>query len=257
MENYPEAVNKIASDYLERVTGRLRAVPTQEREEFLRELRSHIFEAYRESANADEVSRILGVLRNIGEPADVVADRLPAAMIRSGSNSQIPLHVLAGLLLALFGLPLSFGGASVILGLLLALTGATAAFFAATGAVLFTGSIFLLLGVSRYSLPGLFDRLVERGFIRLNGPFELLNDLSASDQGLIFLLIATVCITAGIAMFWVGKRMIRGLLFIYSLVLDGARRVAQTILRKAREARTHGVLWGGSFKDSKQHSAHS
>jgi uncharacterized membrane protein len=256
MTNYPVAVNNIANDYLERVTARLRAVPTQEREEFLRELRSHIFEAYQASANPEEVTRMLAVLRNIGEPADVVADRLPAAMIHSGYKFQVPLHVLAGLLLAIFGLPIGFGGAGVILGLLGALTGATAAFFAATGAVLFAGTIFLILGLTRYSMPGIFDRLVEHGFITLKGPFELLNDLTSSDQALIFVLISAVFITAGVAMFWVGKRMVRGLLFIYSLVLDGVKRLAQSILRRARHARQHGVLWGGSYGNTDQQSAH-
>ncbi len=255
MENYPEAVQKIATDYLERVTARLRTVPTQEREEFLRELRSHIFEAYSENATPDEVARMLTVLRNIGEPADVVADRLPAAMFSSGARHKVPLHIIAGLLLAIFGLPLGFGGASVILGLLFALTGATAAFFAATGAVLFAGSVFLLLGFSRYSMPAFFDRLLEMGVIRLEGPFQILTDLPAPDQGFFFMIVAGILITAGLAMFWVGQRMIRGLRFLFGVVLEGARSLALAIRRKARDAREHGVLWGGSVSASKQQSA--
>ena len=76
MNNYPEVVAKIASDYLERVKSQLRLVPTREQNEFLREIESHLYEAYRQTPGDDDVARILAVLRNLGEPAEVVSDRL-------------------------------------------------------------------------------------------------------------------------------------------------------------------------------------
>ena len=84
MYNYPEVVAKIANDYLERVRLQLRTVPARERDEFLREIESHLYEAYQNTPGDDAVARILAVMRNFGEPAEVVADRLPGAMVRSG-----------------------------------------------------------------------------------------------------------------------------------------------------------------------------
>jgi hypothetical protein len=88
MTNYPETVARIADDHLERVKAQLRLLPASEQEEFLWEIRSHIYEAYHEA-------RILAVLRNLGEPVDVVADRLPGSMVRSGGRSE-PANVCLG-----------------------------------------------------------------------------------------------------------------------------------------------------------------
>src|SRR5712692_2732534 len=122
MNNYPVVVEKVADDYLERVKAQLRLVPAHEHEDFLREIRSHVYEAYQQTSGEDDVARILLVLRNLGEPAEVVSDRLPGAMIRSGTKRNLPLYVVGGILIALFGIPLGFGGVGVVVGLLFALS---------------------------------------------------------------------------------------------------------------------------------------
>src|SRR5580765_5450370 len=112
MNNYSDAVEKIVENYMDRLTSRLRSVPARERDEFLQEIRSHIYESYLQAGNAesDDVTRILGVLGKLGEPAEVVADRLPEVMMSSGTRRKFPLHIIAGVLIALFGIPLGFGG---------------------------------------------------------------------------------------------------------------------------------------------------
>ena len=112
MENYPQVVEKIANDYLARVKSKLFLVPSSEQDEFLRELQSHLYEAYQQTSGDDDVARILTVLRNLGEPTDVVADRLPGAMVRSGSKRNLPLYILGGVFIAIFGIPIGFGGVS-------------------------------------------------------------------------------------------------------------------------------------------------
>ena len=77
---------------------------------------------------------------------------------------------MGGIFIALFGIPLGFGGLSVLVGLLLALAGMVVAFYATAGSILLAGAMFTLLGLSRILLPGLFDRLVELGFIQMGGP---------------------------------------------------------------------------------------
>ena len=114
MNNYPEVVAKIAHDYLERVKAQLQLVPVRERIEFLREIESHIYEAYQQTPGEDDVARILAVLRNLGEPAEVVSDRLPGTMVRAGTKRNVPLFVVGGILIALFGIPLGFGGLGVL-----------------------------------------------------------------------------------------------------------------------------------------------
>ena len=106
MNPYPEVVEKIANDYLERVKSQLRLVPAREKDEFLLEIQSHLYEAYQQMPGEDDVARILAVLRNLGEPADVVSDRLPGTMVRSGTKRNLPLYIVTGILIALFGIPL-------------------------------------------------------------------------------------------------------------------------------------------------------
>jgi hypothetical protein len=133
----------------------------------------------------------------------------------------------------LFGIPLGFGGLSVLVGLLLALAGMVAAFYATAGSILLAGAMFTLLGLSRILLPGLFDRLVELGFIQMGGPVaEFLDHFSPSDQGVFMLLFACVLVAFGLGMLWLGRYIFRGPRFLSGLLFDWIRRLAHTVRRK-------------------------
>ena len=233
MNNYPEVVAKIVNDYLERVKFQLRLVPLREKDEFLREIQSHVYEAYQQTPGEDEVARIFDVLRKLGEPSYVVSDRLPGAMVRSGTKRHLPLYILGGILIALFGIPLGFGGVGVLVGLLAALTGITIAFYAAAGSILLVGALSMLMGLSRIFLPQLFDKLIVLGIIRMDGPpAEFLDHFSPPDQGLFMILFASVFIASGLGMLWLGRYVLRGVRFLFSLIFDRIRRLAQSLRRK-------------------------
>jgi uncharacterized membrane protein len=239
---YPEVVAKIVNDYLERVKSQLRLVPAREQEEFLREIQSHVYEAYRQTEGDDDVARVLAVLRNLGEPSEVVADRLPGTMVRSGAKRNLPLYILTGILIALFGIPLGFGGVGVLIGLLAAVAGILVAYFAAAGSILLVGAIFTLLSFVRFALPDLWDKLVLLGFIQINGPAaEFLDRLSPPDQALLMILIATVFVACGLGLLWLGKYMLRGMRFLLTLTLDWTRRFAQTVRRQLRRDKHPGL----------------
>jgi len=240
MNDYPEIVAKLANDYLERVKSQLRLVPAREQDEFLREIQSHLYEAYRETPGEDDVARILAVLRNLGEPAEVVSDRLPGAMVRSGTKRNLPLYVMAGILIGMFGIPLGFGGVSVLVGLLLALVGVLVAYYAATGIILLTGAIFTVFGFIRFALPDVWDQLLAHGFIQINGPVDFFSRMTPPEQALLLILIATVLVASGLGLLWVGKYMLRGMRFLLSLTFDWTRRFAQTIRRKLRQDKREG-----------------
>lgn len=235
MNDYPEAAAKIASDYLERVKLQLRLVPANQQDEFLREIESHLYEAYQRTPGDDEVARILAVLRNFGEPAEVVSDRLPGAMVRSGTRGNLPLYVIGGILIALFGLPLGSAGVGVLVGLLAALAGILVAYYAVAASFLFSGAALMLLGLTRFILPQLYDRLVAAGYVQMNGPVgEFLDQFSPSNQGLIIIVFAGLVAGAGLGMLWLGKYMLRGLRFLFVLTFDWMRRFAQGVRRKLR-----------------------
>lgn len=241
MNDYPPVVAKIADDYLERMKKQLHLIPSREQEEFLLEIKSHLYEAYQQTPGEDEVARILAVLRKLGEPSEVVTDRLPGAMVRSGTRRNLPLFVVGGILIALFGIPLGFGGMGVLIGLLGALTAMVVAFYTATGSILLVGAILMLLGVSRILVPPVFDLLVVNGFIQLGPLAEFFDQLTVADQGLFMIFFATLFVAAGLGMLWLGRYLLRGLRFLFSLVFDWTRRFAQRVRRKLGKAGPAGV----------------
>jgi uncharacterized membrane protein len=230
MNNYPDVVAKIVDDYLDRLKLRLQRIPAREQDEFLKEIHSHIFEAYRRSTDEDETARILAVLRKLGEPAEVVSDRLPEAMVRSGTRRTLPMHVVGGILIALFGVPLGFGGAAVLVGVLAALAGVAVGYFAAAAGILLASGTLGLLGFIRVYQPGLWDVLVTRGIIEPPHS-ELFDVLSPSSQGFLMIALACAFAAAGVLMLWLEKYLIRGLRFLFGMVFDWIRQWAQSARR--------------------------
>ncbi len=242
MNSYPDVVAKIACDYLERVKSQLRLVPIREQNEFLAEIESHLYEAYQQRPEADDVARILAVLRNLGEPAEVVSERLPRTMTHAGRKRNLPLYVVGGVLIAFFGIPLGFGGFGVLVGILAALGGVVAAYYATAGSIVVVGALFTLLGLTRVILPHLFDRLVILGFVQISAPTaEFLDHFSRSEQNLLTILFGAVWLAIGLGMLWVGRYMFRGLHFLFGLSFDRMRRFAHGIQSKLRQENRQAV----------------
>jgi uncharacterized membrane protein len=246
MNNYPDAVAKIADDYMARVKAQLRMVPAREQIEFLREIESHVYEAYQAArleaaAGEDEVARILMVLRNLGEPAEVVSDRLPSAMVRSGTRRNLPLHVIGGILIAVFGIPLGFSGVGVLAGVLVTLAGIVAIYYAAAGIVLLSGALFMLLGLSRIYQPALLERLVAMGVLQMDPQIaDFLDVLSPAGQGFLMIAIATVFVAAGAGMLWLGRYLVRGLRFLFNLAFEWLRSSAKEVRQRMRQGKGEG-----------------
>src|SRR6266498_2017087 len=232
MTSYPEVVAKIANDYLDRVKSQLRSVPVREQNEFLGEVESHLYEAYQQTQGEDDIARILAVVRNLGEPAEVVSDRLPRTMVRSGAKHNLPLYIVGGTLIALFGIPLGFGGLGVLVGILVALAGMVVAFYATAGSIVLVGAVFTLLGLTRMLLPQLFDRLVVLGLVQITAPVtEFLDHFSPSEQGLMMIVFGSAWLASGLGMLWLGRYLLRGLRFLFGLLFDRMRRFAQSVRR--------------------------
>lgn len=235
MNEYPGVVSTVVEDYIQRMRLRLNSVPSREREDFVREIQSHIYEAYQQEPGDDLVVRILTVLRKLGEPAEVVADRLPNAIVRSGSRRRSPLHIAGAILLGVFGVPLGFAGVAVMLGVFGALAGVVIAYYAAASSVILAGAIFALMGLIRSYQPELWNLLVSHGVIRLDGPpGEIFDALSPASQGTALILLACIFVAFGVTMFWLGRFLIRGMRFLMRLGFDQIRHVTGKARQKIR-----------------------
>jgi uncharacterized membrane protein len=243
MIRYSEVVDKIVEDYLHRLRLQLHRVPASDVDEMVEEIRSHIHESYGAESHGDEVDRILAVLKRLGEPADVVAERLPDAIVTAGKTRKLPLYILAGILIGFFGLPLGFGGVAVLVGVLAAITAAMIAFFASAAALVLIGLFGVGLGLLRLFRPEFWDQLVERGFIHVGEPVaQFLDLLSPAGQGLALVLFFLVVAACGLGLLWLGKYMLQGLKFLFNLVLEKGKTLAkkrpQRLISRARVFRT-------------------
>lgn len=229
MSDYPPVVAAIVADYLDRVRVLVPQAAVLERDDLVRELQSHIYEAYQQTPREEEVARILSVLRRLGEPADVVSDRLSQAIVRTGTARHLPLQILGGIVIALFGIPLGFAGVATLAGMLVSLTAVVASYYAVVGSILLTGAIFMALGFVRVYGPGLWERLLALGIVQID-PYttELLDHLSPASQGVLMILLGTLCIALAIVMVWLGRYLVRGLRFLFVLAWDGMRRLARS-----------------------------
>jgi hypothetical protein len=250
MNPYPSSVSAIVSDYLLRLKFHLQPVPDAEQAEFLREIESHIFEAYHEDSTLEEVPRILHVLNKLGEPSEVVAARLPDSMVRSGAKHHWPLRILLGLVLALFGLPLGLGGVAVLVGVYFALVGLLASSFIAATAIAVSGALVVILGFVRVNLPGLWDRLLINGVLRIDDPvLAFLEYFDPAAQGFLLLVLGTAIILFATAIFWLLSRGFRGFKSLTLFAFDALRRVAQKLRHHAR-SRRYALFWNPRLRQS-------
>jgi hypothetical protein len=156
-------------------------------------------------------------------------------MVRSGTRRNLPLYLIGGILVMLFGIPLGFGGFGVLLGLLAALAGTLAAYFAFTASLFLTGALITLVGLIRFLFPAFWDRLIDLGLIQMSAPLgDLFDRLSPSDGGLLMILCGSTLLVAAWGMFRLGKHLLRGLRFLFSLTFDWVRRFARGVRRKLR-----------------------
>lgn len=158
-QKYSPAAQAVINDYLERVKQRLSGFPPADREDLLREIKCHIDESFAAETAGEEMDRLLRVLRRLGEPADVVSERMSPAMISLGKKKGLPFYILAGTLIALFGVPLGLGAAAVLIGVLAMIFGLLLAYFATALSLLVSGVAGMIVSVIFVLDPGLVDRI--------------------------------------------------------------------------------------------------
>ena len=116
--DFGEQVGKIVANYMTRLKNQLKGFPEKDKDELVKEIHSHIYESYKSDSTEDEIERILNVLEKLGEPSEVASTRMSESMVDMGKKKNLPMYILAGVLIGLFGIPLGAGGVALIVGLL-------------------------------------------------------------------------------------------------------------------------------------------
>ncbi len=211
---YPENVEKIVEDYLSRVRSNMKGVPDIDKDDFIKEIDSHIYESYSDEKNGDEVGKILKVLKKFGEPADVFTKSAPKTMYKIGKEKNIPLYILIGALIAIFGLPLGFGGLGVILGILGVLLGIVASYYAVAIGFTFGGLAGIFASIIHIIDPDFFVSLtgdadiIRVGFLHISNP---------TLEGILGIFVSFILTALGIFLLFMSKYIFRGLKTIWEL----------------------------------------
>ena len=204
---------QIVDNYLERLRKGLKGIPAKDQDELVKEINSHIYEAFRQDPTPDEVTRVLKVLDKLGEPADVISTRMPEAMVAVGKKRKLPFLILSGLLIAFFGVPLGLGGLAAAVGLIIGVLALVVAFYIVAFSTILTGWLGAALMVVRLFSPSFLDPYVNI--------YPLVADPTLNTA--IYIIGALLIAAVGMGLLWLGSRMMRGIRFVFRLLVGKIR----------------------------------
>ncbi len=224
----PQSAEKIANDYLDRLSNLLTGMPISDRRELLSEIRSHIYDSYMSESVGDEIERILTVLRKLGEPADVISSRMPRAVEEMGKNKKAPLYILAAILIGLFAVPLGLGAVGVLIGLLAALFALVVTYYGLGVTLVVSGFVSGIAGFIASLRPDILERInYAVGYeVFSYGPDPQL-------IGLLGLIASLIQLGLGLLILWSGKYLWRGFCFVTVLI---TKKVSETFKYLARSS---------------------
>ncbi len=214
--NYPGPVEKIVSDYLERLAKHLKGLPQKNKEEFVKEMQSHIYESYMNDTTEDEIDRILNVLKKLGEPSELFSKKMPNALVKMGKDKKMPLYILSGILIGLFGIPLGIGGVAVLISIIGTVFSLIIAYFATAISLVVAGFAGLVISIVRIVDPGFLEQFFDiSGIEGISRYFS-----SPLAEGIIGIFVSVIIAGIGILLLFLGKYILRGLRFSTNLIID-------------------------------------
>ena len=203
-------VAQIVDNYLDRLKKGLKGIPARDQDELIKEINSHIYESFRNDPTPDEVARILKVLDKLGEPAAVISARMPEAMVSLGKKKKLPFLILAGVLIAFFGVPLGLGGLSVAVGLIISVLALIVSFYIVAFSMILAGWLSAVIMIVRIFSPGFLDPWVDI--------YPLVSDPTFNT--IIYIFGALLIAALGFGLLWLGSRLMRGVRFVLRLLFN-------------------------------------
>jgi uncharacterized membrane protein len=203
-------VAQIVDNYLDRLKKGLKGIPAKDQDELVKEINSHIYESFRNDPTPDEVARILKVLDKLGEPAAVISARMPEAMVTLGKKRKLPFMILAGLLIAFFGVPLGLGGLGVAIGLIISVLALVLSFYIVAFSLILTGWLSAMIMIVRIFSPTFLDPWIDI--------YPLVSDPTFNT--VIYIVGALLIAALGFGLLWLGSRMMRGVRFVFRFLFN-------------------------------------
>lgn len=202
-------VAQIVDNYLDRLKKGLKGIPARDQDELVKEIHSHIYESFRNDPTENEVARILKVLDKLGEPAEVISARMPEVMATVGKKRKLPFLILAGALIAFFGVPLGLGGLAAAVGLLIGVLAVIVSFYIVAFSLILTGWLSAAIMIVRIFSPGFLDPWIS--------VYPLVSD--PTFNAVIYVVGSLLISAVGLGLLWLGSRLMRGIRFVFRFLI--------------------------------------
>ena len=202
-------VAQIVENYLDRLRKGLKGIPAKDQDELVKEIHSHIYESFKNDPTEDEVARILKVLDKLGEPAEVLSARMPEVMVTLGKKRKLPFLILAGALVAFFGVPLGLGGLGAAVGLLIGVLALIVSFYIVAFSLILSGWLSAAIMIVRIFSPGFLDPWIN--------VYPLVSDPTFNT--VLYILGGLLISAVGFGLLWLGSRLMRGIRLVFRFLI--------------------------------------
>ncbi len=216
--NYSDSVDKIVNNYVKRFKDKLKGLPESDQSDLVKEIQSHIYESFMNDPTEDEVERIFNVLDRLGEPAEVISARMPEAMVQVGKKKKLPMLILIGALIGLFGIPLGLGGIALLFGIIVTIAALVFTYYLLCFCLIVGGWVGMIASVVQMFAPDFLDKFNIVAF-------DLFDDPTL--DGIIGIGISIVCAALGIILLLLGRHVWRGFTYLVNLPFQKIRERRQ------------------------------
>ncbi|MBN2266419.1 MAG: hypothetical protein JW775_11470, partial [Candidatus Aminicenantes bacterium] len=131
------------------------------------------------------------------------------AMVTLGKKRKLPFLILAGVLIAFFGVPLGLGGLGLAVSLILGILAVVLTFYVAAFSLILTGWLSAVVMIVRLFSPGFLDPWLDI--------YPLVSDPTFNT--VIYIVGALLIAALGFGMLWLGSRLMRGVRFVFRFLI--------------------------------------
>lgn len=214
--NYPKSVEKIVNNYIDKLKEHMKGLPEEDKDDFVKEIQSHIYESYMNEKSEDEIDRIFNVLNKLGEPSEVFSKKMPDRIVKKGKEKNLPLYILSGILIGLFGIPLGITGIAMLISIIGTVFALIVAYFATAISLIVAGFVGTVVSIIRIFNPEFLDQFMR--FIEIESVSYYFG--SPLTEGILGIIVSLIVAGIGVVLLLLGRYIFRGLKFLTNVSVE-------------------------------------
>ena len=136
-------------------------------------------------------------------------------MIKMGKDKNLPLYILGGILVGLFGIPLGISGVAIIISMIGTVFSLIIAYFATAVSLVVAGFAGIVISIIRIADPAFIEQYME--MIDANYVSFFSNPTA---EGIVGLIVSVLAAALGVLLLFLGRYIIRGTKFVCNLTIE-------------------------------------